>query len=243
MWRDSPEEDEKQKGDLIMVRIMIANNSRLACDYIRTALDHEDGFYVVGCATTLEELQFLLPFGNMVLLSPELSDGCAFEVLEEIRATHPDVKVIVMGIEDRSESVLRYIEAGAAGYVLHNDSIEDMVAKLRAASEEKAIMSPSVVALLVDRLAQLANQDASLAQAEAKAGQLCELTEREQEVLDLISLGYTNQQIAEELVIVCGTVKNHVHNILKKLEVRNRDEAASIYRIQADTGPVMAAAI
>jgi DNA-binding NarL/FixJ family response regulator len=61
--------------------------------------------------------------------------------------------------------------------------------------------------------------------------------------LDLISLGYTNQQIAEELVIVCGTVKNHVHNILKKLEARNRDEAASIYRIQADPSPAMAAAL
>jgi DNA-binding NarL/FixJ family response regulator len=115
-----------------------------------------------------------------------------------------------------------------------------MVEKLRAVSQEKALVSPTVVALIMDRLAQLANQDASLAQAEAKAGQLCELTDREQEVLDLISLGYTNQQIAEELVIVCGTVKNHVHNILKKLEARNREEAASIYRIQAETGLAMA---
>jgi DNA-binding NarL/FixJ family response regulator len=233
----------KEKGDGTMVRTVIANNSRLACDYIRTALDHENGFYIVGCATTSEELQFLLPFGNMVLLSPELADGCAFEVLEDVRASNPDVKVIVMGIEDRPESILKYIEAGAAGYVLHNDSVEDMVEKLRAVSEEKALVSPTVVALIMDRLAQLANQDASLAQAEAKAGQLCELTDREQEVLDLISLGYTNQQIAEELVIVCGTVKNHVHNILKKLEARNREEAASIYRIQAEAGLVMAAAI
>jgi len=221
-----------------MVRIVIANNSRLACDYIRTALDQESGFYVVGCATTSEELQFLLPFGNMVLLSPELADRCAYEVLECVRSTHADVKVIVMGIEDRAENILRYVEAGASGYVLHNDSIEDMVGKLRAASEEKALVSPAIAAMIMDRLAQLANQDASLAQAEAKAVQLAELTEREHEVLDLISLGYTNQQIAEELVIVCGTVKNHVHNILKKLEARNRDEAASIYRIQAEVSVV-----
>jgi DNA-binding NarL/FixJ family response regulator len=223
-----------------MIRVVIANNSRLACDYIRTALDQENGFYVVGCATTSEELQFLLPFGNMVLLSPELADNCAFEVLENVRTSYPDVRVLVMGIEDRAETILRYIEAGASGYVLHNDSVEDMVQKLTAASEEKALVSPAVTALIMERLAQLANQDASIAQAEAKAGQLCELTEREQEVLDLISLGYTNQQIAEELVIVCGTVKNHVHNILKKLEARNRDEAASIYRIQAESSLAMA---
>lgn len=223
-----------------MVRIVIANNSRLACDYIRTALDQEDGFYVVGCATTSEELQFLLPFGNMVLLSPELSDGCAFSVLEQIRATHPQMKVLVMGIEDRVDTILRYVEAGASGYVLHNDSVEDMVEKLKAAGESKALVSPAIAAMIMERLSQLANQDASLAQAEAKAGQLNELTEREQEVLDLISLGYTNQQIAEELVIVCGTVKNHVHNILKKLEARNREEAASIYRIHAEAELVMA---
>jgi DNA-binding NarL/FixJ family response regulator len=229
-----------KKGDVTMVRIIIANNSRLACDYIRTALGQENGFYVVGCATTSEELQFLLPFGNMVLLSPELADNGALEVMETVRAAYPDVKVLVMGIEERAESILRYIEAGASGYVLHNDSVEDMVQKLRAANEAKALISPAVTALIMDRLAQLANQDASLAQAEAKAGQLNDLTEREQEVLDLISLGYTNQQIAEELVIVCGTVKNHVHNILKKLEARNREEAASIYRIHAEANLVMA---
>ncbi len=223
-----------------MVRIVIANNSRLACDYIRTALDQEDGFYVVGCATTSEELQFLLPFGNMVLLSPELADDCAFTVLEQIRTSHPQMKVLVMGIEDRVETILRYVEAGASGYVLHNDSVEDMVEKLKAAGEAKALVTPAIAAMIMERLSQLANQDASLAQAEAKAGQLNELTEREQEVLDLISLGYTNQQIAEELVIVCGTVKNHVHNILKKLEARNREEAASIYRIHAETELVMA---
>lgn len=224
-----------------MVRIVIANNSRLACDYIRTALDQEDGFYVVGCATTSEELQFLLPFGNMVLLSPELADECALNVLEMIRASHPDMKVLIMGIEDRVDTILRYVEAGAAGYVLHDDSVENMVEKLQAAGESKALVSPAIAAMIMDRLSQLANQDASLAQAEAKAGQLDELTEREQEVLDLISLGYTNQQIAEELVIVCGTVKNHVHNILKKLEARNREEAAAIYRIHAETSNLVMA--
>jgi DNA-binding NarL/FixJ family response regulator len=150
----------KTKGVVSMVRIVIANNSRLACDYIRTALDQENGFYVVGCATTSEELKFLLPFGDMVLLSPELSDRCAYQVLEDIRNIRSDVKVIVMGIEDRSENILKYIEAGAAGYVLHNDSVENMVEKLKAASEAKALVSPSVVALLIERLAQLANQDA-----------------------------------------------------------------------------------
>ncbi|MCA9960781.1 MAG: response regulator transcription factor [Anaerolineales bacterium] len=214
-----------------MIRILLAHPSRLVCDSLRTALDKETDVYVVGCATTAEELHFLLPHGNIVLLGTELEDATAFTILEEMRITYPQTKVLIMGVDERPETIIRYIEAGAAGYILQNDSMEDMLRKLQAAYAEKAIISPSVAAAMMDRLCELASLEMPVAFMKARETQFDELTSREHEVLTLITDGRTNQEIAEELIIECGTVKNHVHNILKKLEVNNRHEAASIFHM------------
>lgn len=214
-----------------MIRILLAHSSRLICDSLRTTLDKLEDMYVVGCANTGEELHFLLPYGNVVLVGCELEDATAYDLLDGIRMTHPQTKVIVLGIDDNPDVIIRYVEAGAAGYILQNESIEDMVQKVKAVQEEKAIISPSVAAAMMERLSRLANL-APAAFMGTRETKLEELTSREEEVLALINKGYTNQEIAEHLVIECGTVKNHVHNILKKLEVNSRQEAASILQMQ-----------
>lgn len=211
-----------------MIRILLGHPSRLVCDSLRTALDNVEDVYVVGCATKAEELHFLLPHGNVVLLGTELEDATALEMMHEIRMTHPQTKVLVIGLDDNPDAILRHIEAGAAGYILQNESVVEMIEKLQAASEEKAIISPAVAAAMMDRLAHLANLDSPLAYLEARETQLDELTSREEEVLSLINDGLTNQEIADRLYIECGTVKNHVHKILKKLDVNNRQEAAYV---------------
>jgi DNA-binding NarL/FixJ family response regulator len=212
-----------------MIRILLAHPSRLVCDSLRTALDNETDVYVAGYATTVEELHFLLPHGNVVLLGIEMENTSATVILDDIRMTHPQIKVLVMGVDESPESILRYIEAGASGYILQNESVEEMVEKLQAAHEEKAIISPSMAAALMQRVSRLANLETPLAYMEARESQLNELTSREEDVLRLINEGFTNQEIADKLFIECGTVKNHVHNILKKLEVNNRHEAASLF--------------
>ncbi len=214
-----------------MIRILIANSSRLICDSLRTSLDNVEDMYVVGCANTGEELRFLLPYGNVVLVGSELVDATAFDLLEEIRLTHPQLKIIVLGINHNPDVIIRYLEAGAAGYILQDESIEDMVQKVKAVQEEKAILSPLVAAALIERLSHLANLTPA-GFLGAQETRLEVLTSREGEVLALINKGCTNQEIAEQLIIECGTVKNHVHNILKKLEVNNRQEAATILQMQ-----------
>jgi DNA-binding NarL/FixJ family response regulator len=215
-----------------MIRILLAYPSRLICDTLRTTLDNVEDVYIVGCATTAEELYFLLPHGNLVLLGSELENATALEVLDKIRLTHPQIKVLVLGINDNPDTILKYIEAGAVGYVLQNESVEDITQKLRAAQEEKAIISPSVAAAMMERLVYMANLKLPVAFAEGRGLQLGELTSREEEVLQLIAHGFTNQEIANELIVECGTVKNHVHNILKKLDVNNRHEAATLFKMR-----------
>lgn len=214
-----------------MIRIALAYPSRLVSDSLRSALDKTEEMYVVGCATTAEELHFLLPQCNVVLLGTELKDATALDLLDEIAPIH-DVKVLVMGLESNAEMIIRYIEAGATGYVLQSESMEDVVAKVTAARKQKAIVSPSIAAAMMQRLAYLAKMETPLAFIEARRNQLAELTEREREVLSLITEGCSNKEIAARLVIEYGTVKNHVHNILKKLDVRTRQEAASVYQVQ-----------
>lgn len=215
-----------------MIRVVLAHPSHLVCDSLRTALDREEGVYLVGSATTKEELYFLLPHSNLVLLSTELEDEDALYILQYIRKNNPGIKVLVLGITERPEMILRYIEAGASGYILQNESIEEMVEKLQAANEEKALVSPTVAAFMMERLTHLANLETPLAYIEARDTLIDELTSREEEVLGLVAEGCTNKEIAGKLIIECGTVKNHVHNILKKLEVNSRHEAASIFQMQ-----------
>ena len=218
-----------------MIRIILAHPSRLVCDSLRTALDSEEDVYIIGCATTAEELRFLLPHGNVVLLGTGLKGSDMFDLLDEVRMTHPKTKVMVMGVAEEPETIIRYIEAGVTGYILQEESVEEMIHKLQAVQDEKAIISPVVAAAMMDRLTQLANLNTPMAYIEARKTLLDELTAREMEVLNLIKDGCTNLEIAEELIIECGTVKNHVHNILKKLEVSNRHEAASVYEMQSQS--------
>ena len=225
-----------------MIRILLGHPSRLVCDSLRTALDNIEDVYVVGCATTAEELYFLLPHSNVVLLGSELEDTTALDLLAEIRMTHPQTKVLVLGLNDNPNAIIRYIEAGAAGYILQDESVVEMVQKLQAAHAEKAIVSPSVAAAMMDRLTHLASLDTPAAYLEARETQLTDLTPREEEVLALINEGCTNQEIADQLFIECGTVKNHVHKILKKLDVNNRHEAAYVLQSNQSPTPVAVAA-
>jgi DNA-binding NarL/FixJ family response regulator len=214
-----------------MIRVVLGHPSRLICDSLRSALDSEEGIHLVGSVTTGEELQFLLPHANLVLLGTELEKSETLNILEDLRHSHPKIKVLILGVDDRPNIILQYIEAGASGYILQNESVEEMVTKLQAAHDEKALVSPTIAAVMMERLAHLANLDAPMRFVETRDTLFNALTSREKEVLGLVADGYTNQEIANKLIIECGTVKNHVHNILKKLEVNSRYEAASIFQI------------
>lgn len=224
-----------------MIRIVLAHPSNLVCDSLRTVLDKEEGVYFVGSATNKEELYFLLPHSNLILLSTELGGETALEILRDIRKNNSNVKTLILGIAEQPGVILKYIEAGAAGYILQDESVEIMVDKLQAANEEKALVSPSVAAVMMERLTHLANLDLPLNYMESRDSLIDELTDREEEVLCLVAEGCTNKEIANELVIECGTVKNHVHSILKKLEVNSRYEAASIFQTQKRPSAALAA--
>ncbi|MBP8001063.1 MAG: response regulator transcription factor [Chloroflexi bacterium] len=215
-----------------MIRVLIADSTRFLCDSLSAALKEKANIFIVGCATTSEELWFLLRHAHVVLLGKTLEDKCTMKLLEGIRLNHPQIKVIITGVNDDPKTILHYVEAGAVGYILRQESVEEIVQKLQALQEEKALISPTIAAQMMERLAQLSTLRSLALLTETRINQLDTLSPRELEILHLISVGYTNQEIAAQLYIECGTVKNHVHNILKKLEASNRQDAAKVYQMQ-----------
>jgi DNA-binding NarL/FixJ family response regulator len=216
-----------------MIRVLIADDSGLICDAMRTILDRERNIYVVGCARTNEETDFLLPHADLLLIGPELEGDSTCELVRRIHSQHAEKKIIVVGIRNQPEEITRFIESGVVGYVLRQESISRLVEKIAAVNEGKALVAPDITLHLMRRLAQLAQQPFISGWGVDSLSGLHELTAREREVLGLIGAGYSNREIADQLVIGWGTVKNHVHSILKKLETNSRHEAAAIYRVHA----------
>jgi DNA-binding NarL/FixJ family response regulator len=141
-----------------------------------------------------------------------------------------------MGVEDSQAIKVTYVNAGAYGYIINEAPPQELLANIRAAYENKALISPAMAARLIERIATLTDR---LVELGIDADDYDELTPREQEILELISQGMTNQEIADALVIELGTVKNHVHNILSKLHVNSRKDAAlylSLWQEDEQTG-------
>jgi len=131
--------------------------------------------------------------------------------------------VLILGLAESREEVLHYVEAGAAGYVLQDDSVDALLAKLRSTSACAAMISPEIAGVFLSRGVDLSRGSGRV---ELKPGTSLELTSREREILTLIGQGLSNRQIAERLFIEVGTVKNHVHRILHELNVTDRQTAA-----------------
>jgi two-component system, NarL family, nitrate/nitrite response regulator NarL len=132
-----------------------------------------------------------------------------------------------IGLAEAQEQVLQYVQAGAAGYVLQDESLEDLLERVRDAHAGRVRVSPKIAAALMSRVAEYA---LLLDQVELGSYPV-ELTPREEEILAIIGQGLTNQEIADRLRIEVGTVKNHVHSILQKLDVNSRHEAAVAWTI------------
>ena len=216
-----------------MMRVLIVDKLRLFCHTLKVVLQREDDMRVVGCVTTAEEALHQVPHCDVVLVYTSAEDEDSVHLVRQITSHQPGVKVLVVGISEMSDQILQYVEAGASGYILKEDSVELLLEKVRAAEKDEAFVSPQIAAQLMSRLAELTSMRSRLwAAPETQMRRFSELTQREQEVLGLLGKGLSNQEIAEQLYIEHGTVKNHVHRILKKLNASNRHEAAAAYMMR-----------
>jgi two-component system, NarL family, nitrate/nitrite response regulator NarL len=164
---------------------------------------------------------------DVILLDTFPADAAARigQVLDAL----PAVPVLALTVPNSEREILAVAEAGIAGFVTLDASVDELVAAIESAARGEALCSPSVAAALIRRLA-------SLARSGQGTSPIGPLTTREREILELIDEGFSNKQIAQRLRIELPTVKNHVHHILVKLGVSRRAEAAALARSAAIRG-------
>lgn len=206
-----------------MIRVLVVAETPLTCGIVASALADEADMDVIGEATTADDAIARLTDCDVMLVSTALPNGDALTLTQMTTEIAPSVKVVLMGLPELESVVLQYVEVGAAGYVPTDASLDDLIIHIRAAYEDKALISPNIAAAVISRINELAT---STHPAGSDLTSPLDLTPREREILGLIEQGLSNQDIADRLVIEVGTVKNHVHSLLGKLNADNRHEAA-----------------
>ena len=210
-----------------LIRVFIAEDNRLLREGLGSILSEQEDIDVVGSAASgreaLQRIKNLRPEVALVDIGMPGQDG--IEVTQKVRQDLPEVKVIILGMVDLSDEIMICIEAGAAGYVLKDASFDDLVDTIRTVHRGESFCSPRMTASLFSRIAELAdNKLSKISKSSIK------LTGRELEIVNLIAEGLSNKEIAKGLFIQTQTVKNHVHNILDKLQLHNRLEAVQYAR-------------
>ena len=209
-----------------MIRVLLVDDQALFCEGLRTLLDLQPDIEVVGEANNgreaIECVARAAPDVVLMDMQMPVLDGVA--ATRDIRAHHPNTQVIVLTTFDDDEYVFEALRAGAVGYLLKDVASDRLAEAIRCAARGESFLQPSVAAKVVAEYTRLA--DAPHARERANQALVEPLSDRELEILRLVATGASNKEIAATLVIAEGTVKNHVTNILGKLGVRDRTQAA-----------------
>jgi len=203
------------------VRVLVVDDQQLIRDGIASMLDVQEGVVVVGTAKNgqdaIEQAVSLKPDIVLMDIHMPIMDGIA--ATEKLRRQLPDSQVVMLTTFDDESYIIRSLQAGACGYLLKDIPVDDLAQAVKLAHTGVYQLAPEVAGKLVGNL-NIVNQSKTLEPAEI------DLTKRELEVLNLIARGATNREIAEQLFVSEGTVKNHVSNILNRLGLRDRMQAA-----------------
>jgi DNA-binding NarL/FixJ family response regulator len=206
-------------------RILIVDDHEVVRLGLRSLLDRQPNFEVVAeasnAAEAVEKTADYKP--EVVVMDIRLPGNSGIEACQEITEQFPDIKVIMLTSYAEDEMLFSAIRAGAAGYVLKQIGGNDLVRAIEAVGRGEALLDPSLTQRVFEQVRK--------AQRDAEASAFAGLTNQEMQVLHLVSEGRTNREIAEALFLGEGTVRNYVSNILGKLGVSNRAEAAA-YAVQ-----------
>ncbi len=202
-------------------RILLVDDHEVVRLGLRALLERNPGFEVVAeAATAREAIERTMTFNpDVVVMDIRLPGGSGIEACQEITTRFPATKVIMLTSYAEDEMLFSAIRAGASGYVLKQIGGDDLVHAIEAVGRGEALLDPAVT--------QRVFQEVRKAAREEEASAFADLTQQEMHVLQLVSEGRTNRQIAESLFLGEGTVRNYVSSILSKLGVRNRAEAAA----------------
>jgi DNA-binding NarL/FixJ family response regulator len=209
------------------VRVLLVDDHDLFRTGLRTLLEEQD-VDVVGEAANGHDAVHLVEehAPDVVLMDLEMPHKGGIEATRDILTIAPLTRVVVLTISDEDADVMDAVVAGACGYLLKDASIQELLRGIKAASVGESLISPAIAVKVLQRVR------ASSPDMEAAEMLQAQLSDRELQVLKLIANGKDNAQIAGELFISAKTVKNHISNILLKLSIENRIQAA-VYAVRS----------
>jgi len=203
-------------GDV--VRVFLLDDHEVVRRGLRELLEAEDDIEIAGEAGSAEEALARVPptSPDVAVLDVRLPDGDGVEVCREIRSRHPEIQCLILTSYSDDEALFQAIMAGASGYLLKQIRGTDLVDAVRRVAAGQSLLDPTMTARVLERIRRPPETDERLAR----------LTEQERRILDLIADGLTNRQIAEQVHLAEKTVKNYVSNLLSKLGMERRTQAA-----------------
>ena len=205
-------------GGNAAIRVFLLDDHEIVRRGISDLVDAEPDITVVGEAGTAAEALRIIPAArpHVAVLDIRLPDGSGIDVCRDIRSAMPEIRCLMLTSYDDNDALFAAVMAGAAGYLLKEIRGSSLVDAIRQVAAGRSLLDPAVTGRLMTRLREGAPQDQRLAS----------LTDREREVLGLISDGLTNREIGERLFLAEKTVKNYVSGLLAKLGMQRRTQAA-----------------
>jgi DNA-binding NarL/FixJ family response regulator len=199
-------------------RVFLLDDHEVVRRGVRDLLEAEEDLVVVGEAGTAEEAVGRIPATSpdVAVLDVRLPDGDGIEVCREVRSRHPEIACIMLTSFSDDEAVYAAIMAGAAGYILKQVRGNDLIDGIRRVARGESLLDPLVTTRILERIRHSEADD-----------ELAGLTDQERKILALIADGLTNRQIGEQMFLAEKTVKNYVSNLLSKLGMSRRTEAAA----------------
>lgn len=207
-----------------MMKVLLVDDQTLFRKAVASFLASSPDVEVVGEAEdglqAIEKAVQLQP--DIILMDVRMPNCDGLEATKKIKALMPEVKIVMLTISDEDEDLFEAIKNGAQGYLLKNMRPEDLLEYMGDAFKGKAALTPAVAQKILHEFIRLSQKPPE------KSSALEVLTAREREILGMVTEGASNKEIAARLHITEGTVKNHLHNVLEKLHLRNRSQAAAI---------------
>jgi DNA-binding NarL/FixJ family response regulator len=205
------------------IRILLIEDNRIIREGITAMINRHADVAIVavsdGTDNTLGKARTVKP--NVVLIDFGLGSQNSLTIVESVRREFPAIKIIGMGLAPTQSDILEFVQAGAAGFILKNATLDEVLKTIRAVAEGEIMLPPPMTGSLFSQVAEHA-----LAKGRRGYKSAIRMTQREKEVIALIADGMSNKQIATHLNIATFTVKSHVHNILEKLALQSRLQIA-----------------
>jgi len=214
-----------------MINVILISDIKIYCEGLSQVLSNNESMNVIGAVNNSDAAITLIQNSPPEVVVQDMTMAGSCSLVQRISSMNPGIKIIALAVPYDESNILMCAEAGITSYVPREASLDELIATVIGAAKGECYCPPKIAALLFSKIQHLAHRAKETCLPDSSQEHdvhLTELTRREKQILSLVADGLSNKQISKVLVIEVSTVKNHVHNILVKLDVQSRSQAVSL---------------